>query len=411
MTIRASPSGAHSSSLDDCVALVQRLLRTASLPGHEGDLARLVSATMQELRYDSVTIDEVGNVIGCIRGRGDAPGLMLNTHLDHVDAGDPAAWRHPPFAAEWVGTAIHGRGAVDIKGPLACQLIAGARLLNERPPGNVWVTCVVQEEIGGVGARYLARSLPCRLVVVGEPSSNRLRRGQRGRIELALRIQGRSVHASVPHHGINPLLTLGRFLTELETLEHRVDPDLGASTVAPTLVRTDQASANVIPGVVHQVLDWRNVPGQTDGEVQRAILEVAQRVALAGTVVEVSIPSHPYGTWTGVRGELPANNPPFSLPNEHPAIRAAAKIVADVAWPGGSNEDAGPVGCWHFATDGGHFAAAGATVIGFGPGDELLAHTVDEHITVDALDVALAVYERLARELPSALASHSRGGP
>ena len=54
---------------------------------------------------------------------------------------------------------------------------------------------------------------------------------------------------------------------------------------------------------------------------------------------------------------------------------------------------------WQFATDGGHYAAAGMVPIGFGPGNEFLAHTVDEHIEIPALAEAMAVNEALARRL------------
>ena len=165
-----------SGDLQHCVDLLQQMIRTLSLPGHEGELASLVANEMRDLGYDEVRIDEVGNVLGRIDGRGQAPDLMFNTHLDHVDVGDPAGWPHPPFGGEIHDDKVWGRGAVDIKGPMAAQVVGVARLLRgERPPGTVWVTAVVQEEIGGVGARHLAETLPVPLVVVGEPSHNTLR--------------------------------------------------------------------------------------------------------------------------------------------------------------------------------------------------------------------------------------------
>jgi putative selenium metabolism hydrolase len=382
--------------LERCVALLQRMIQTVSLPGREEALARLLHDEMQALGYDHVRIDEVGNVIGLVRGRGEAPGLMLNTHLDHVDVGEHAAWPHPPYGGLVQDGIVHGRGAVDIKGPAAAQILAGARLAVERPPGDVLVSCVVQEEIGGVGARHLARELPCRLVVVGEPSSNQIRRGNRGRTELLLRVRGRSVHASVPELGRNPLFALARFLCRLETIVHPEHPDLGPSTVAPTLLHTDQTSANVIPGEVCQVLDWRNIPGQSDQDARQAILDLARAVVGGhppGITIDVDVPRYAYRTWTGRSGELAANNPAYALAESHPAIEAARALVEE------QTEAPCPVGCWRFATDGGHFAAAGAAVVGFGPGDELLAHTVDERVEVAALADAIAVYERFGREL------------
>jgi len=389
-----------SPDLQHCVDLLQQMIRTLSLPGHEGELASLVANEMHDLGYDEIRIDEVGNVLGRIEGRGQAPALMFNTHLDHVDVGDPAGWPHPPFGGEIHDDRVWGRGAVDIKGPMAAQVVGVARLLaGERPPGDVWVTAVVQEEIGGVGARHLAETLPpIPIVVVGEPSHNTLRRGHRGRTELVAHISGRSVHASVPERGVNPLFALGLFLGGLETLKMPTDTDLGPSTVAPTLLRTDQTSANVVPGEVWQTCDWRNIPGQS-GEDARAMLQaVAARVlaenpAHAESEIDVVVPVIERRTYTGLERPIPGANPAYILPADHPAVVAAEDICREVL------KEVRPTGVWQFATDGGHFAEAGMAPVGFGPGDEFLAHTVNEHIEISALEEALAVNEALARNL------------
>ena len=388
-----------SGDLQRCVDLLQQMIRTLSLPGHEGELASLVANEMRDLGYDEVRIDEVGNVLGRIEGRGQAPHLMFNTHLDHVDVGDPAGWPHPPFGGEIHDDKVWGRGAVDSKGPMAAQVVGVARLLRgERPPGDVWVTAVVQEEIGGVGARHLAETLPVPLVVVGEPSHNTLRRGHRGRTELVAHITGRSVHASVPEKGVNPLFALGLFLGGLESIEMPTDADLGPSTVAPTLLRTDQTSANVVPGEVWQTCDWRNIPGQSGEDARRMLEAVASRVLAenpghADSEIDITVPVIERRTYTGLDRPIPGANPAFILPADHPAIVAAEEICREVL-----KEDR-PTEVWQFATDGGHFAEVGMAPVGFGPGDEFLAHTVNEHIEISALEEAMAVNEALARSL------------
>lgn len=385
--------------LQRCVDLLQRMIRTPSLPGKEGELADVVADEMRRLGYDEVRVDEVGNVLGLIKGRGEAPGLMFNTHLDIVDVGDPAGWPHPPFGGEIHDDRVWGRGAVDIKGPMAAQILGVARLLSgERPPGDVWVTAVVQEEIGGVGARHLAATLPSPVVVVGEPSRNTLRRGHRGRTELVVHIKGRSVHASVPEKGVNPLYALGLFLGGLASLEMPTDPDLGPSTVAPTLLRTDQTSANVVPGEIWQTCDWRNIPGQS-GEDARRMLESVAAGALgdwpeaSDTEVIITVPVIERRTYTGLDRPIPGANPAYILPADHPVVSASEAICREVL------KEERPTGVWQFATDGGHFAEAGMAPIGFGPGDEFLAHTVEEHIEIAALEEAMTVNEALARRL------------
>jgi putative selenium metabolism hydrolase len=388
-----------------CVDFLVRLIQTHSLPGQEEALARLVVTEMERLGYDETSIDEFGNVIGLVRG-GAAPAINFNTHLDHVDVGDETRWPHPPFGGVIDGGKVWGRGAVDIKGPLAAQVHGIAALAaTGRPPGDVYVTCVVQEEVGGVGARHLAQTLVTPTVIVGEPSSNTVRRGHRGRTELVVHLVGRSVHASIPAQGINPLTSLGRFLAALATAEHRSDPDLGPSTVAPTLLRTDQTSANVIPGEVWLTCDWRNVPGESAADALGALDAVLQSSLGEGTHGSIEIPVFERRTYTGRTMAIPASNPTYILPLDQPALAAASRIVGAVT---GAE---GPPAVWNFATDGGHYAEAGMVPIGFGPGDPGLAHTVDEHIEIAALDVALEVNRRLAADLPAAVGRAGSGEP
>lgn len=386
-------------SVTECVSFLQRLIQTESLPGREGPIADLVIAEMKRLGYDDVRRDEAGNIIGLVRGSGHAPPMMFNTHLDHVDVGDPAAWPHPPFGAEQHADRIWGRGAVDIKGPLATQIHGVAQLIEEKrvPPGDVYVTAVVQEEVGGLGARYLPTHLHTPFVIVGEPSSNQLRRGHRGRTEIMLHVKGRSVHASIPHRGVNPLEAVARFIVELKALRMRENSDLGPSSVAPTLIRTDQTSANVIPAEAWLTLDWRNIPEESGEDVRRALEGVARTATIDGAELSIIIPKFEERSYTGYTTTFSAYHPSFLVDRSHPALRAADTILKTAIGLDGEP------GIWRFATDGGHFAAAGMTVLGFGPGDETLAHTVQESIEIDALEVALRAHRALALEWPSAI--------
>lgn len=392
--------------MSDVAAFLQELIRIPSLPGEEGEIARRVVAEMERLGYDEVELDEAGNVLGRIRGAGDGPSVMLNTHLDHVEAGDPDDWPHPPFEGVRDGGRIWGRGAVDIKGPLAAQVHGAARVAEEGelPPGDLWVTAVVQEEVGGLGARHLVGRLGPDLVAVGEPSSNQLRRGHRGRVELEVRIRGRSAHASAPGRGRNPLYGLAAFLEALPAVELPEHPELGPATLAPTLVGTDQGSPNVIPGEARLLLDCRIVPGQSADEL-RARLEPVLRGALPeGLEGRVTVPSHHRRSWRGLEVEMPADNPAYVLPADHPAVRSAAAVLEGALGrrPG--------VGLWGFATDGGHFAEAGLTVVGFGPGEEALAHTVEESVEVRELEAAAGGYAALGRGWAEAFLETTEGG-
>ncbi len=392
--------------LQACTEFLQRLIQTPSMPGEEGALARLVVDEMQKLGYDEVRVDEAGNVIGKITGKQRQPALMFATHLDHVDVGKEEDWPYPPFSGTLAQGRIWGRGAVDIKGPLAAQVYGVAQIVrdNQPPETDVYVVATVQEEIGGVGARHLLTHLRPPLVIVGEPSRNELRHGHRGRMEYVVHIRGKSVHASVPEKGVNPLDVLARFLLKREAFPAGENPHLGRTTLAPTLIRTDQQSANVIPGALWQTIDCRYVPEQTPQDIAAILDGFLEDSLIPGASVRLHVPRYPRRTYTGLEMEIPADNPPYLLPPEHPLLRAAVQVMETL------QGHPPRVGIWQFATDGGHFARAGLKVVGIGPGDEGLAHTVHESLALEELEQALRINEALARHLVLAYEALRRGG-
>jgi succinyl-diaminopimelate desuccinylase len=388
---------------DAMVDFAQRLIQTPSLPGQEGALAGLVEEEMRRLGYDEVWRDAAGNVIGLVRATAPAAGrpsrrIMFNTHMDHVDVGDPSRWPYPPYAATIADGAIWGRGASDLKGPMACQVHAvGALKRLGRPlPNDCYVSAVVQEEVGGLGAHELVKTVETDYCILGEPTANRLMRGHRGRVEVRVTFTGRSVHASVPADGRNPLYALGRFWGGLEMLPMVSDPehpDLGASSVAPTLLYTDQTSSNVTPAEVVQHLDWRNVPAETAEAILAKVRSIADHSLQDGISVQVEPLPRVLTSYTGVEIAIGAISLPFGTPAAAPLVVDAQCILRDTL-----GRDM-PVGLWRFATDGGYFVAAGTPCIGFSPGWEEVIHTVDERISIDLMVEALAGYMALGLNL------------
>jgi putative selenium metabolism hydrolase len=375
----------------ELIAFAQKLVQTPSLSGGENQLAALLQAEMDKLGYDRVWIDEAGNVIGHISG-GPGPSLMLNGHMDHVDAGDPAQWRYAPFGAEIHDNELWGRGAADMKGALAAMVYAGGviKRLGAVLPGDLYVSGVVQEEVGGLGARHLARTLPVDRAVIGEASHNHLRRGHRGRVELKAHFEGRAVHASMPDLGINPHFSLARFVGGLRTIPMASDPAYGSSTVAPTRVTSEPESANITPSALRLVLDWRNIPMEQVQEIASKLEHLMASSLEPECQGRIEVARKELVTYTGFKMEYPDTFPSFTTPASHPWLSQAQASLAAAL-----KRDI-DVDIWRFATDGGHFAAAGATVLGFGPGDDTVVHTVQERLPVDELAESVLGYAVLA---------------
>jgi putative selenium metabolism hydrolase len=372
------------------IAFAQQVVRTKSLPGEEGQVASLIQEHMRKLGYNAVWVDEVGNVIGRIDG-GEGPSVMLNGHMDHVHASDPGLWPHPPYGGEIHEGELWGRGSVDMKGALVAMVYAGGALKTSGlvPPGDVFVSGVVQEEVGGLGARHLSRSLPVDRAVVGEASGNQLRRGHRGRIELRARFEGRSVHASMPDKGVNPHYSMARFVTGLDSLRMADDPVFGVSTVAPTVISCEPASRNVTPTRLEVVLDWRNIPREREEEITSKLEVLLERSLGKGCSGRVGVATKALTTYTGYEMTYRDCFPSFTTDAKAPYLLEAKRALQ------GLLERPVEVDIWPFATDGGHFAAGGATVIGFGPGDAALVHTADERLPLTELEESVVGYAGL----------------
>lgn len=341
---------------------------------------------MKTLGFDDVWIDRAGNVVGVVRGKSPGKRIILNAHMDHVDPGDPTRWPAPPFAATIRDGCIWGRGTMDCKGPLATQVYAAGALKRSQIDfaGEVYITCVVMEEVGGLGTRTLVQDLAADFAILGESTRDALAIGHRGRVEAVLNVKGKSAHASVPSLAVNPHYVLARFLSALEKLPMRSSPVFGPSTVAPTVYRCDQSSTNVIPGECELHLDWRNVPGESGGEVAAQLQSLLPGCLIPGTQASIEIPVEELVSYTGLKMRISSDFPPYVLSEDHPLVRESLHALRAVFGPGFDTR------VWNFATDGGHLMEAGIPTVGYAPGDDRLAHTVQEHIRIENMVRALA---------------------
>jgi putative selenium metabolism hydrolase len=360
------------------------------MSGQEGDVATLVKNEMRTLGYDDVWVDDAGNVIGVMRGSGTGRSLLFNAHMDHVSPGERAHWHADPFSGHVSDGQLWGRATTDIKGPLACQVYTAPvlRAAGMLPAGDVYVTAVVMEEIGGLGMQHLMTHLRADSAVVGEPSNCTLKRGHRGRTGLQVTITGRAGHASAPDRAVNPHMVAAAFLLSLREMPMVSTPDFGSATLAPTIYRSDNDSINVIPESVSIHLDWRTVPGENADSMVKVLQETLNSVLLPGSHGTVAVVQDEMISYSGMRLSLPSVFRPYALPADHWVVRLGERVLG-----------AEPAGFWRFATDGGHLFAAGVPPLGYGPGLEEHCHIANERISIAQMEQALAGNALLALAL------------
>ena len=381
---------------EDVIALAQDLVRLPSPSGQEEKVAQRLAEEMERLGFDRVWMDPVGNVIGQV-GTGRPPILVFNGHMDTVGVGDPHAWHHDPFAGDIVDGYLYGRGAVDMKGPLAA-MVYGARLAREQGNlgGTLYVVGVVQEEPReGTAMKALVEEegmLPD-FVVLGEPSNFQVKRGHRGRVEIRVVARGRACHASNPAAGENALYAAARIIFGIELLAAHLphDPVLGPGTVAVTHLESFAASRNAIPDRAELVIDRRLTLGETE---VKAVAEIQSIVQKEGVRAEVFVPEFEAESYTHYRIRGREYYPAWLLPEDHPFLR---KVIQAVERTLGARPT---VGTWSFSTDGVYtMGEAGIPTVGFGPGREEDAHTADERIAVRDLVRAVNAYAAIAKEV------------
>lgn len=370
-----------STLLADCIDFTQRLIQTPSMPFEEAPIAQLVLAECQKVGFDEAWIDEIGNVHGRIRGTNPALGaIVLNTHLDHVDPGEPSLWQVPPYSGHIVDGRIIGRGACDIKGPLAVQLYSMAALCRaaERPQRDIVFTAVVQEEVGGAGAIHWVQNLDYAvdLVILGEPSNNLIALGHRGILQLWVTFHGRSVHASAPEKAQNPNYALATFLQKLATAQHqlRSHPVLGPTTVSPTIIEVDTTSGNVTPAWSRVLLDFRTAV-ESNNSLRTFIEELAGTSPHSITI-----------DWHAPNMPLPDSDDTiygfYTAPEDPKAVRVQTLLSQATGRPV-------PFSRYQFATDGRHFVPYNLTMVGYAASEESQAHVVNEHISIAKMEESL----------------------
>jgi len=251
----------------DPVALARDLLRCRSVTPAEGGALSFLEKTLkaagftvQRTTFHEPGADDVENFYARI-GTG-SPHLMFAGHTDVVPPGDEKAWTHPPFAGEGDGTELYGRGAVDMKGGIACALAAVLDHLarHKLPKGSISFLITGDEEgIAVNGTPKLLKWVAERgekfdHCILGEPSNvnelgDTIKIGRRGSLNGHLIVRGRQGHVAYPERAVNPIRGLVRLVAALQA-----EPlDAGSDHFPPshlefTSVDVGNRTVNLIPG-------------------------------------------------------------------------------------------------------------------------------------------------------------------
>ena len=251
----------------DPVAIARELIRCRSVTPDEGGALAYLQGLLSRAGFEvhravfaepgTAPVDNLYARIGRSR-----PNLLFAGHTDVVPAGNEGAWSHPPFGGEIVGNRLYGRGAVDMKGGIACFVAAAIDYLaahGGKPKGSISLLITGDEESVAVNGtvkllKWAAeRGESFDHCILGEPSNvgvlgDTIKAGRRGSLNGTLIVTGRQGHVAYPERADNPIRGLMSLMAALQAPLDEGSEHFSPSHLEFTSVDVGNATVNLIPG-------------------------------------------------------------------------------------------------------------------------------------------------------------------
>jgi len=366
-----------------------------AIPGEscgEECVIKRIEKEMNDLGFDEVTIDGMGNILGYM-GSGKTL-IAYDAHIDTVWLGELSTWNFDPFRGYENESEIGGSGASDqlvgiVSSFYGAYIMKDLGLLSDKY--RVLVTGTVQEEdCDGLCWQYIFNvdGIRPEFVVITEPTDGNIYRGQRGRMEIRIEVKGVSCHGSAPERGDNAIYKMADIIKEVQALNDRLhfDPFLGKGTLAVSEIFYNSPSRCAVADMAAISIDRRLTNGET---WEMALEEIRALPTVKKFNAAVSMYKYERPSWTELTYPTECYFPTWVIPEDHPATKAMVG-----SYMGMYGEPV--VDKWTFSTNGvsvmGRF---GIPCIGFGPGKEAQAHAPNEITWKADLVKCAAVYAAL----------------
>jgi acetylornithine deacetylase len=263
----------------DVVSLLRQLVSMPSVnpsldvgSSGEKDIATFIADWCQREGLE-VYLEEVApnrpNVVAIARGSGGGKSLMLNAHTDTVGvAGMPE-----PFSANVENDKLFGRGALDMKAGLAATMVATVKAKQMKLKGDVILTAVIDEEHSSLGTEAVMQTYKADAAIVTEPSWMNLCLAHRGFAVFEIEVQGKAVHTSQQHLGVNAITQAGKLLAEIAAFDKSLKqkekhPLLEYGSLQVTLIQGGQ-ELFTSPASCRVSVERRTLPQETRESVEK----------------------------------------------------------------------------------------------------------------------------------------------
>ena len=375
---------------------LSKLVQIKSLSTQEKEVQLELKRQMEEAGFDEVVIDGLGNVIGRI-GHGEKI-LAIDGHMDTVDMGNPENWDFDPLSGEIKDGYVLGRGTVDQEGGPASFVTSGKIIKELGLDDNLtiyFVGSVMEEDCDGLCWKYIIEEDKIKpdFAISTEPTNLNIYRGHRGRMEMHVSFYGLSAHGSAPERGKNAIYMASKVALEIEKLNDRLayDSFLGKGSVTISEFVSGSPSLCAVADFARLHLDRRLTWGETKESAVKEIEELIE-----GMNAKVEVLQYEEEAYTGLRYGMEKYYPTWKIPEDHEMVQTGVSTFKNLF------QKDPKVDKWTFSTNGVVINGLyGIPTIGFGPGNEVMAHAPNEKVAVSDLVAASAFYAGFVYELGS----------
>lgn len=375
---------------ENIIQFMRDIVAIPSMDSQLKDVGERIAAEMNKLGFDEVRFDKMGNIMGRI-GNGKRV-IVYDSHIDTVGIGDASSWEWDPFKGKIENGILYARGACDEKGstPGMVYGLAFAKELGLLEGTTAYYFGNMEEWCDGIAPNTFVEVDPKikpDFVVIGEPTKMHVYRGHKGRVELKVTSTGRSAHAASHHMGDSALYKMLSVISGIRDLDAHLKTHefLGKGTIMVTDTRISTASINAVPDGFTIFIDRRLTFGETKEEAVQQVKDLIPGYLRDQIKVEELFYDEP--SYTGFVFPVDKYYPAWALEEAHPIVQAGQDTIREL-W-----NETRPTGKWSFSTNGTYWAGkAGIPSIGFGPGDEIHAHTIIDQVSLDDVVAATEFY-------------------
>lgn len=375
--------------------ILQFFREIVAIPSMESDIEEVgkrIGEEMVRLGFDEVYVDRYGSIVGRM-GEGEKI-ILFDSHIDTVGIGDPDQWDWDPFEGKIEDGKLYARGALDEKGstPGMVYGIALAKELGLLEGFTAYYLGNIEEWCDGIGCQAFVEweGITPDFVVIGEPTKMQVYRGHKGRLELEVDVTGKSAHAASNQFGDNAIYKMMPVINGIKEMNDVLpsDPFLGQGRITVTRIGSVSPSDNAVPDQCTIFIDRRITFGETkEGIIESIKALIPEEDADSFEVRELvyTEPSH-----TGAVFAYEKYFPAWAIGDDHELVEAGQRAVERLF---GERRVSGK---WDFSTNGNYWTGKlGVPSIGFGPGDEIYAHAVNEHVPLSEVVDATKFYALL----------------